>query len=73
MSKPDYTEVARISAFNQCYKPGDMVLVVGDRGEIFRDKVRYPASLLGGHTAVAWLETIGTYALNRVVGKEAEA
>ena len=62
-------ELARlVEDFNSKYRIGDQVLVTGDYGETFVDVVRYPASIMGGHTAVAWLETVGSYVIDRVKG-----
>lgn len=59
----------KVALFNLKYSVGDEVRVKDDDGNEFLDKIRYPASILGGHTAVAWLETKGSYLLGRVVGK----
>lgn len=58
----------KIELFNLKYSVGDAVRVKGD-GTEFIDKVRYPASIMGGHTAMAWLEGKGSYLIDRVVGK----
>jgi hypothetical protein len=58
-----------IEEFNQNYSVGDVVNVRGDNGEIFQDVVKYPASVMGGHTAMAWLKGKGSYLLERVLSK----
>lgn len=46
---------------------GTEVLVMKDDGVEVRSRITAPAQLLGGHTAVIWLEGIsGCYALSRV-------
>lgn len=62
----------KVELFNLKYKIGDLVQVKGDNGEIFIDKVRFPASVMGGHTAMAWLEGKGSYLIDRVIGKAEE-
>jgi len=59
----------KVESFNQKYCVGDTVRVIDDLGNEFIDKVKYPASILGGHTAVAWLEGKGSYLIERVIGK----
>lgn len=59
----------KVELFNLKYSVGDAVRVKGDDGTEFIDKVRYPASIMGGHTAMAWLEGKGSYLIDRVIGK----
>lgn len=59
----------KVEAFNLKYKEGDSVRVLDDFGNEFTDKVKAPASILGGHTAMAWLEDKGSYLIERVIGK----
>ncbi len=56
--------------FNGLYNVGDIVIVKGDHGEEFEDEIKYPATVMGGHTAVTWLKGKGSYMLNRVMGKK---
>lgn len=58
---------AKIEAFNEMHSVGSKVLVVRDDGRITRTTVKHPATILGEHTAVAWLDKIvGCYDLSRV-------
>lgn len=43
----------KMELFNKNYKVGDRVKVKNDLDEEFIDEILYPASILGGHTAVA--------------------
>jgi hypothetical protein len=61
----------RIERFNEEYKPGETVLVKDDFGTMFADRLQAPASLLPSGLPVAWLETKGSYSLERVIGKGA--
>ena len=66
----DSTEVmqGKCDAFNKRNPIGSPVTVIKDLGEQVETKVRFPAQILSGHTAVVWLEDIsGCYDLNRVV------
>ena len=59
-------EQALVDAWNAAHQVGTMVVVLLDNGERLRTKTTAPASLLGGHTAVAWLENVsGAYRLDR--------
>lgn len=58
-----------VDFFNSTIKIGDFVNVKDDEGQVFQDKVCYPASIMGGHTAMAWLEDTGSYLLDRVLSK----
>jgi hypothetical protein len=59
---------SKIELFNHAHPPGSKVTVVKDLGEKFETKVRYPAEILSGHTAVVWLKGIsGCYCLDRVM------
>lgn len=55
--------------FNLKYEVGDSVIVKDDKGGEFTDIIKYPASIMGGHTAVAWLEDKGSYLIDRVIRK----
>lgn len=63
------TGADKIPAFNEKYKVGDSVVVIDDEGKEFTDVIKYPASVMGGHTAMAWLEGKGSYLLDRVIRK----
>lgn len=58
-----------IEEFNRKYSVGDTVNVKGDDGSIFQDVIKHPATILGGHTAMAWLKGKGCYKLDRVLSK----
>lgn len=58
----------KVALFNKTYNVGDMVRVIGDDGKEFIDEVKYPASIMGGHTAMAWLKEKGSYRIERVIG-----
>lgn len=56
-----------IETFNKLVNVGDMVSVRRDNGTLEERRVTHPAEMLGGHTAVVWLEGIsGCYDLSRV-------
>ena len=58
---------SKIEAFNKKHPIGSKVIVVKDMGEQVECTVKHPATILGGHTAVALLDEIsGCYDLNRV-------
>lgn len=60
---------SKISEFNKRNPVGAIVSVIKDFGEVIQTKVRCPASIIGEHTAVAWLKGIsGGYRLDRVIG-----
>lgn len=59
-----------IDDFNAKYKVGDDVKVKLDTKETIVAKVEYPATILGGHTAVGWFQhpdISGCYSLSAVV------
>lgn len=59
---------SKCDAFNARNPVGSSVMVIKDLGEKVETKVKYPAQILSGHTAVVWLEGIlGCYDLDRVV------
>lgn len=59
---------SKIKVFNEKHPVGSAVIVVKDFGENVNTKVRCPAEILGGHTAVVWLDNIsGAYSLDRVM------
>ncbi len=60
----------QVHQFNQTYKVGDEVEVLkrSTSDETFIDKIKHPASIMGGHTAMAWLQENGSYDLTFVKG-----
>jgi len=57
----------RVDQWNAQYPEGTDVAVTRDCGEVIETKTRSQAELLGGHTAVIWLDGIrGCYLLERV-------
>lgn len=70
MTQQKSTEImqSKCDAFNEKNPVGSPVTVVEDLGERIDTKVRCPAQILSGHTAVVWLDGIsGCYCLDRVV------
>lgn len=60
---------SKIKVFNEKHPVGSVVTVIKDLGERVETKVRFPAEILSGYTAVVWLNGIrGCYCLNRVMG-----
>jgi hypothetical protein len=56
-----------VAAWNETNPVGCKVEVTRDRGEVQQTTTRSEAQMLGGHTAVIWLDGIaGCYALERV-------
>lgn len=59
---------SKIEVFNERHPVGSVVTVINDYGEKIVTKVKHPADILSGHTAVVWLDNIsGAYLLNRVI------
>lgn len=57
-----------VENFNLKHKVGDKVKLLTDDGQTQEVTVRYPASILGGHSSVGWFEEIsGCYQLDRVI------
>ncbi len=59
----------QIDTFNSKYAVGSMVKVELDDRKFLTVEVQYPATILGGHTAVGWFkhpEISGAYMLSRV-------
>jgi hypothetical protein len=57
----------RVDDWNRAHPVGTPVTVRKDAGEILETRTRSRAELLGGHTAVIWLDNVrGCYALERV-------
>ena len=68
---PAFTLVmqSKCDVFNKLHPVGSPVTVIKDLGEKVETKVKYPAQILSGHTAVVWLHGIsGCYLLDRVIG-----
>lgn len=58
----------KVDAFNKRNPVGTSVTVVKDLGEKFETRVKWPAEIMSGHSAVVWLEGIsGCYMLDRVI------
>lgn len=59
---------SKVEVFNQKHPVGASAVVIKDDGKWVKTSVKYPAEIMGGHTAVVWLNGIsGAYALSRVV------
>jgi hypothetical protein len=59
-------EAGKVEAWNAVHPVGTSVVVELDGGQKLRTETVAPASLLGGHTAVAWLKDVsGAYRLDR--------
>lgn len=59
---------SKIEVFNEKHSVVSPVVVVKDAGEKIMATIKYPARVMGGHTAVVWLDGIsGAYSLNRVI------
>jgi hypothetical protein len=66
-------EQGKVDAWNAVHPVGTAVDVRLDNGHVVRTKTKAPASLMGGHTAVAWLEAIpGCYRLDRCTASRRE-
>lgn len=68
MNQPSLASLQKkVDVFNQTYGIGCRVDLRLDSGETKSVTVRAPASILGGHSAVAWFEEIsGCYSIDRV-------
>jgi len=59
---------SKIEVFNEKHPVGSVVTVITDHGDKVVTKIKHPAEILSGHTAVVWLDEIsGAYLLNRVI------
>ncbi len=59
-------EQKKVDEWNNKYSVGQKVIVKMDDDSDFTTTTRYPAELLGGHTAVGWFIGIrGCYSLDR--------
>lgn len=58
----------QVEQFNEAYAVGDTVEVMkyADGAETFTDVIKHPATIMGGHTAMAWLKEKGSYDLTFV-------
>lgn len=56
-----------VENFNLKFKVGDTVRVIDDRGAEFIDTIKYPASIMGGHSSMMWLDNVGSYQLDRLI------
>lgn len=56
----------QINQFNERCPVGTEVIVMLDDGRDVYDKVKHEATIMGGHTPVAWLHGHGAYRLDRV-------
>lgn len=66
-NKFDVQQQKLVDDWNQRYKTGTKVVLTKDDQTKFPTMTRSEAALLGGHTAVIWLEGVtGCYALGRV-------
>jgi hypothetical protein len=58
---------AAVDRWNKKHAVGDVVFYRDDHGALHETKTRTPASVLGGHTAVIWVDCeIGCVALERI-------
>lgn len=56
-----------LEAWNRLYPVGTAVVLTKDNGDTVETTTRAPAKMLGGHTAVIWLDGFGgCWALDRV-------
>lgn len=56
----------QIDDFNANFVVGETVHVKNDDGINETDVIAHKATIMGGHTAMAWLENKGSYLLTRV-------
>lgn len=75
MKRPNpKAEQGKVAAWNSVHAVGTEVSVLLDDGQKLRTKTTAPASLLGGHTAVCWLENVsGAYRLDRCTAVSASS
>ena len=66
MGIKEIQDKAMIKQFNKKHPVGSEVTVIDDLGNELSDTIKYPASIMGGHTPVAWLIKKGSYCLERV-------
>ena len=58
-------EKHKVEEWNRQHAVGTRVTVTKDDGSREEDVTMAPASLLGGHSAVVWLQGLGSYRLDR--------
>ena len=64
---PDYKHHEKlVRDWNEKYPVGTQVIVTLDDKREVRTETVHEATMLGGHTAVAWLKDYGCYSLDRV-------
>lgn len=56
----------QVDAFNYNFKVGDKVKVITDPGETINDEIAHEATIMGGHTSMAWLVNKGSYLPERI-------
>ncbi len=67
MKRGKAREEARVRKWNEAHDVGIEVVVRKDDGKLCNTTTRSEAQMLGGHTAVIWVQGIpGAYALDRV-------
>lgn len=65
--QPSAAELQKqVDDFNANFVVGDYVTVKTDNGTTVTDVIAHKATIMGGHTAMAWLEKKGSYKLDRV-------
>lgn len=55
--------------FNLKYEVGDKIILEKDDKSLVIDEIIYKATIMGGHTVMAWLVKHGSYYASRVRGK----
>ena len=68
-AKPNISAAAKRSAlqWNRRYTVGQSVTYCKDNGDLLHTRTRQPADVLGGHTAVIWVDGMaGCVLLDRV-------
>lgn len=71
--KPSQLKKA-VDKFNKQFPVGTPVVLRTDAGSDLETVVEEPARVLGGHSAVAWLQSMpGCYAVERVRARETDA
>jgi hypothetical protein len=68
MKKPNQKALQKkVDEFNINYPVGTEVYITKDDGGIMQTKVKHPAEVMGGHSAIGWFENIsGCYSLDKV-------
>lgn len=61
------TKEQQVEAWNVEHPVGSKVVVTRDSGVMFETTVKHPATVLGGHSPVAWVHGIaGCYDIGRI-------